>query len=102
MDRLQLASTSMQLRGWPTQGTSATSPISSSRWVKAPWSANRSPASGLGLTFDAGAIDVIVDYIAGYPYFIQEYGKIVWDLAPAGADQSSDRGRKRSAQSGEA
>jgi hypothetical protein len=25
---------------------------------------------------------VIVDYTEGYPYFIQEYGKIVWDLAP--------------------
>lgn len=40
------------------------------------------PASDLGVTFDPGAIDVIVDYTEGYPYFIQEYGKIVWDLAP--------------------
>ena len=27
-------------------------------------------------------MEVIVDYTEGYPYFIQEYGKIVWDLAP--------------------
>lgn len=40
------------------------------------------PAADLGVTFDPGAIDVIVDYTEGYPYFIQEYGKIVWDLAP--------------------
>jgi hypothetical protein len=25
---------------------------------------------------------VIVGYTEGYPYFLQEYGKIVWDLAP--------------------
>jgi hypothetical protein len=42
------------------------------------------PAADLGVTFDPGAIDVIVDYTEGYPYFIQEYGKIAWDLAPEG------------------
>jgi AAA ATPase domain len=42
------------------------------------------PASDLGVEFDPEAIDVIVDYTEGYPYFIQEYGKIVWDLAPEG------------------
>ena len=42
------------------------------------------PAADLGVTFDAGAIEVIVDYTEGYPYFIQEYGKIVWDVAPEG------------------
>jgi hypothetical protein len=42
------------------------------------------PASDLGVTFDPGAIDVIIDYTEGYPYFIQEYGKFVWDLAPEG------------------
>jgi hypothetical protein len=40
------------------------------------------PANDLEVTFDPGAIDVIVEYTEGYPYFIQEYGKIVWDLAP--------------------
>jgi len=42
------------------------------------------PAKALGVTFEPEAIDVIVDYTEGYPYFIQEYGKIVWDLAPEG------------------
>ncbi len=42
------------------------------------------PAADLGVSFEPGAIDVIVDYTEGYPYFIQEYGKIVWDLAPEG------------------
>jgi hypothetical protein len=42
------------------------------------------PASDLDVTFESGAIDVIVDYTEGYPYFIQEYGKIVWDIAPEG------------------
>jgi hypothetical protein len=42
------------------------------------------PAADLGVTFAPGAIDVIVGYTEGYPYFIQEYGKIVWDMAPEG------------------
>jgi hypothetical protein len=40
------------------------------------------PATELGVSYEPGAIDVIVDYTEGYPYFVQEYGKIVWDLAP--------------------
>jgi hypothetical protein len=47
------------------------------------------PASDLGVHFEPAAIDVIVDYTEGYPYFIQEYGKIVWDLAPENAPISS-------------
>ena len=42
------------------------------------------PAAALGVVFEQGAIDVILDYTEGYPYFLQEYGKIVWDLAPEG------------------
>src|SRR6266516_2309988 len=42
------------------------------------------PAADLDVSYEPGAIDVIVDYTEGYPYFIQEYGKIVWDLAPEG------------------
>ena len=42
------------------------------------------PAQELGVVYEPAAIDVIVDYTEGYPYFIQEYGKIVWDLAPDG------------------
>ena len=28
----------------------------------------------------------IVEYTEGYPYFLQEYGKIVWNLAPEGTE----------------
>jgi hypothetical protein len=38
------------------------------------------PAEGLGVTYDPEAVDAIVEYTQGYPYFLQEYGKIVWDL----------------------
>lgn len=37
------------------------------------------PARSLGVEFDADAVDYIVDYTQGYPYFLQEYGKFVWD-----------------------
>jgi hypothetical protein len=42
------------------------------------------PADDLGVEYDPEAVDVIVAYTEGYPYFLQEYGKIVWDLAPEG------------------
>jgi hypothetical protein len=42
------------------------------------------PATDRGVSYDPGAIDVIVAYTEGYPYFLQEYGKIVWDIAPEG------------------
>lgn len=42
------------------------------------------PAAEHGVAFEADAIDAIVDYTEGYPYFIQEYGKIAWDIAPEG------------------
>jgi hypothetical protein len=42
------------------------------------------PARELGVTYEDAAIDAIVDYTQGYPYFLQEYGKVVWDLAPDG------------------
>ena len=42
------------------------------------------PAADLGVTFEPGAIDAIVEYTEGYPYFLQEYGKLAWDLAPEG------------------
>jgi hypothetical protein len=42
------------------------------------------PAAELGVAFEPGAIDAIVEYTEGYPYFVQEYGKFVWDMAPEG------------------
>lgn len=42
------------------------------------------PARERGVTYTPEAVAEIVDYTQGYPYFLQEYGKIVWDLAPPG------------------
>ena len=39
------------------------------------------PANELGVTFDERAVDAVVVYTEGYPYFIQEYGKALWDRA---------------------
>lgn len=40
------------------------------------------PAKKLGVEFSNSAVDFIVQYTQGYPYFLQEYGKIIWDEAP--------------------
>jgi hypothetical protein len=37
------------------------------------------PARRLGIEYEPEAVDYIVNYTQGYPYFLQEYGKIVWD-----------------------
>lgn len=37
------------------------------------------PADPEGVTFDDDALDYIVRYTEGYPYFLQEFGKAVWD-----------------------
>lgn len=39
------------------------------------------PAQAEGVLFDTEAVKHIVEYTEGYPYFIQEFGKAVWDLA---------------------
>ena len=39
------------------------------------------PARAQSVAFAPGAAERIVDYTEGYPYFIQEYGKSVWDAA---------------------
>lgn len=40
-----------------------------------------SPAAAEGVQFTDDALDYIVDYTEGYPFFIQEFGKAVWDVA---------------------
>ena len=40
------------------------------------------PAEELKVQFETDAVDFITDYTQGYPYFIQEFGKIVWDEVP--------------------
>ena len=39
------------------------------------------PAEPAGVVFDDDAVDAILEYTQGYPYFLQEYGKLVWDHA---------------------
>jgi hypothetical protein len=39
------------------------------------------PAEKLGVSFEAGALDEIIRVTEGYPYFIQEWGSVVWDLS---------------------
>lgn len=39
------------------------------------------PARDLGVEFSPSAVDFVVEYTQGYPYFLQEYGKLLWDEA---------------------
>jgi len=39
------------------------------------------PARAEDVEIDPGAVALIVDYTEGYPYFIQEFGRAVWDIA---------------------
>ena len=41
------------------------------------------PAAELGVEFEPAAVAFMVDYTQGYPYFLQEYGRIVWDETSA-------------------
>lgn len=37
------------------------------------------PARKLGIEYESDAVDFVVEYTQGYPYFLQEYGKYLWD-----------------------
>lgn len=41
----------------------------------------RKPAFEQGVTFEDKALEMILDKTEGYPYFLQEWGKHVWDVA---------------------
>lgn len=41
------------------------------------------PAYREGVEYQSGAIEEILTRTAGYPYFLQEWGKHAWDIAPA-------------------
>jgi hypothetical protein len=41
------------------------------------------PARQLGVEYEQGAVEAIVAYTEGYPYFLQEYGNVLWTLAPS-------------------
>jgi AAA ATPase domain len=39
------------------------------------------PARAEGVHYEPAAVDTIVEYTEGYPYFIQEYGRAAWNVA---------------------
>jgi hypothetical protein len=41
------------------------------------------PAAREDVAFTPEALDALYDAADGYPYFIQAYGKVTWDMAPA-------------------
>lgn len=48
------------------------------------------PAKSLGVSYDDDAIEAILDYTGGYPYFLQEYGNVLWTLAESSPIRLSD------------
>ena len=48
------------------------------------------PAEDLDVGYQDSAVDFVVDYTQGYPYFLQEYGRIVWDEASDSPVTSDD------------
>jgi hypothetical protein len=40
------------------------------------------PAGRQNVVYEPDALKTIVEYTQGYPYFLQEFGKLVWDRAP--------------------
>ena len=40
------------------------------------------PAESEGVEFTPDALDALYEAADGYPYFVQAYGKVAWDLAP--------------------
>jgi DNA polymerase III delta prime subunit len=48
------------------------------------------PAEDEGAGFTPDALDAMYAATGGYPYFIQAYGKAVWDLAPASPMTAQD------------
>jgi hypothetical protein len=48
------------------------------------------PAEEEGARFTAEALEAMYAATGGYPYFIQAYGKAVWDLAPASPMSAAD------------
>ena len=53
-------------------------------------SALTEPAEAAEVTFAEAAVDAIVEYTSGYRYFLQEYGKAVWDEAKGPTISAAD------------
>jgi hypothetical protein len=50
----------------------------------------RVPASTEDVDFQSAALDALYDLTGGYPYFVQAYGKVTWDTAPASPIRAED------------
>ncbi len=48
------------------------------------------PVERLGVSYEDPAVEAILDYTEGYPYFLQEYGNVLWDLAEASPITAAD------------
>ena len=48
------------------------------------------PAADEGCAFAPEALEAMYAVTAGYPYFIQAYGKVVWDVAPTSPISAED------------
>ncbi|HUN78164.1 MAG TPA: ATP-binding protein [Solirubrobacteraceae bacterium] len=48
------------------------------------------PARNLGVAWEPAALDYVFAQTGGYPYFLQEYGKYIWDVATNGTITESD------------
>src|SRR6266513_497699 len=48
------------------------------------------PAQREDVTFTAGALDALYAAADGYPYFVQAYGKVTWDVAAASPVTAAD------------
>jgi AAA ATPase domain len=48
------------------------------------------PADRLGVTYERQAVDAVIDYTEGYPYFLQEFGNVLWSLAEASPITAED------------
>ncbi len=50
----------------------------------------RRPAREEQADFTDDALDLMYEATAGYPYFVQAYGKVAWDVAPASPISAAD------------
>ena len=50
----------------------------------------RRPALDEDADFADGALDAMYERTAGYPYFVQAYGKVAWDVAPTSPITAAD------------
>ncbi|WP_104524359.1 ATP-binding protein [Blastococcus atacamensis] len=48
------------------------------------------PAEREGVEFEQEALDALYDAADGYPYFVQAYGKVTWDLAASSPITAAD------------